>query len=68
MSVKSVQFTVARTGVCDSFVSGRQEVSGQPEPQECMSRVLSQTQNSFEKSLAKITLADLVGQILEKPH
>ena len=35
---------------------------------ECMSRVLSETQNSFEKSLAKITLADLVGQIREKPH
>src|SRR4029077_20343243 len=25
---------------------------------ECMSKVLSETQNSFEKSLAKITLAD----------
>ena len=35
---------------------------------ECMSRVLSETQNSFEKSLAKITLADLVGQIREKTH
>src|SRR5258707_14533627 len=35
---------------------------------ECMFRVLSETQNSFEKSLAKITLADLVGQIREKPH
>jgi Rrf2 family protein len=33
---------------------------------ECMSRVLSETQNSFEKSLAKITLADLVGQIQKK--
>jgi DNA-binding IscR family transcriptional regulator len=32
----------------------------------CLSRVLSQTQNSFEKSLAKITLADLVRQIREK--
>jgi multidrug efflux system membrane fusion protein len=29
-------------------------------------QVLSQTQNSFEKSLAKITLADLVRQIREK--
>ena len=35
---------------------------------ECMSGVLSQTQNSFEKSLATITLADLVGQIREKTH
>jgi len=32
----------------------------------CMSRVLSDTQNSFEKSLANITLADLVGEIREK--
>src|SRR6266850_5658227 len=35
---------------------------------ECMSEVLSQAQNSFERSLAKITLADLVGQIREKAH
>src|SRR6266404_5961746 len=35
---------------------------------ECMSGVLSQAQNSFERSLAKITLADLVGQIREKTH
>ena len=35
---------------------------------ECMSSVLSETQNSFEKSLAKMTLADLVGQIREKLH
>ena len=33
---------------------------------ECMSGVLSQAQNSFEGSLAKITLAHLVGQIREK--
>ena len=33
---------------------------------ECMSGVLSQAQNSFERSLAKITLAHLVGQIREK--
>ena len=33
---------------------------------ECMSGVLSQAQNNFERSLAKITLADLVGQIREK--
>jgi Rrf2 family protein len=33
---------------------------------ECMARVLSQVQDSFEKSLAKITLADLVMQIREK--
>jgi Rrf2 family protein len=33
---------------------------------ECMSGVLSQAQDSFERSLAKITLADLVGQIREK--
>ena len=35
---------------------------------ECMSEVLSQAQYSFERSLAKITLADLVGQIREKTH
>jgi Rrf2 family protein len=35
---------------------------------ECMSGVLSQTQDSFERSLAKITLAYLVGQIREKAH
>src|SRR3989441_12360006 len=33
---------------------------------ECMSELLWQAQNSFERSLAKITLADLVGQIREK--
>ena len=33
---------------------------------ECMSELLSQAQNSFERSLAKITLADLVGQIRRK--
>src|ERR1700681_2081258 len=35
---------------------------------ECMSGVLSRTQDSFEKSLAKITVADLVSQIREKMH
>jgi len=35
---------------------------------ECMSELLSQAQNSFERSLAKITLADLVGQIRQKTH
>jgi Rrf2 family protein len=35
---------------------------------ECMSGVLSQAQDSFERSLAKITLANLVGQIREKAH
>ena len=35
---------------------------------ECMSGVLSQAQYSFERSLAKITLAELVGQIREKPY
>jgi Rrf2 family protein len=35
---------------------------------ECMSGLLSQAQNSFERSLAKITLAHLVGQIREKTH
>jgi Rrf2 family protein len=35
---------------------------------ECMSGLLSRAQNSFEKSLAKLTLADLVGQIREKAH
>jgi len=33
---------------------------------ECMSGVLSQAQDSFERSLAKITVADLVSQIREK--
>ena len=33
---------------------------------ECMSGLLSQAQNSFERSLAKITLAHLIGQIREK--
>jgi|SRR5262245_25608638 len=33
---------------------------------ECMSEVLSQVQYSFERSLAKVTLANLVGQIREK--
>jgi len=35
---------------------------------EGMSWVLSETQRSFERSLAKITLADLVGQIQKKTH
>jgi Rrf2 family protein len=35
---------------------------------ECMSGLLSQAQFSFESSLAKITLADLVGQIRRKTH
>ena len=35
---------------------------------ECMSGLLSQAQNSFERSLAKISLADLVGQIRQKTH
>src|SRR5580704_12831015 len=35
---------------------------------ECMSGVLSQAQDSFERSLAKISLAHLVGQIREKAH
>jgi hypothetical protein len=35
---------------------------------ECMSGVLSQAQRSFERSVAKITLADLVVQIREKTH
>ncbi|MGA8230504.1 MAG: Rrf2 family transcriptional regulator [Candidatus Acidiferrales bacterium] len=35
---------------------------------ECMSGLLSQAQNSFERSLAKMTLADLVGQIRGKTH
>jgi Rrf2 family protein len=33
---------------------------------ECMSGVLSQAQYSFERSLAKITLAHLIGRIREK--
>src|SRR3984893_10009588 len=33
---------------------------------ECMSGGLSRTQDSFEKSLAKITVADLVSQIQKK--
>src|SRR6266513_646724 len=35
---------------------------------ECMSELLSQAQNSFESSLAKITLANLVGQIRHKTN
>ena len=35
---------------------------------ECMSGLLSQAQVGFEKSLAKITLAHLIGQIREKTH
>ena len=35
---------------------------------ECMSGLLSEAQSSFERSLAKITLADLVGQIRHKTH
>jgi Rrf2 family protein len=35
---------------------------------ECMSEVLSRAQGSFERSLAKITLADLVKQIRQKKH
>src|SRR3981189_2142227 len=35
---------------------------------ECMWGVLSQAQDSFERSLAKITVADLVSQIREKTH
>src|SRR5215470_10720282 len=33
---------------------------------ECMSEVLSQAQYSFERSLAKMTLASLVGRLREK--
>ena len=33
---------------------------------ECMSEVLAQVQYSFERSLAKMTLASLVGQIQQK--
>jgi len=35
---------------------------------ECMAGVFSQAQYSFERSLAKITVADLVGQMREKTH
>src|SRR6266436_2866722 len=35
---------------------------------ECMSGVLSQAQYSFERSLAKISLSDLVDQIRAKPR
>ena len=35
---------------------------------ECMSGLLAQAQNSFERSLAKITLAHLVGKIRRKAH
>ena len=35
---------------------------------ECMSEVLSQAQYSFERSLAKMTLANLVVQIRQKTH
>ncbi len=33
---------------------------------ECMSEVLSQAQHSFERSLAKVTVAHLVAQIRER--
>ena len=33
---------------------------------ECVADLLSQAQNSFERSLSKMTLAHLVGQIREK--
>jgi Rrf2 family protein len=33
---------------------------------ECMSGILSQAQKGFERSLARITLADLVGKIRQK--
>jgi Rrf2 family protein len=35
---------------------------------ECMSGLLSQAQNSLERSLAKTTLADLVGEIRGKAN
>ena len=35
---------------------------------ECMAGVLSQAQYSFERSLAKITLASLIGKIRERTH
>src|SRR5262245_900723 len=35
---------------------------------ECMSGLLSQAQNSFERSLARITLAHLIGQIRQNTH
>jgi Rrf2 family protein len=35
---------------------------------ECMAGVLSEAQDSFERSLAKITVADLVSQIREKTN
>jgi Rrf2 family protein len=35
---------------------------------ECMSGLLAQAQNSFERALAKITVAHLVGQIRLKTH
>jgi Rrf2 family protein len=35
---------------------------------ECMSALLSEAQNGFERSLAKVTLAHLVGKIREKTH
>jgi Rrf2 family protein len=35
---------------------------------QCMGAVLAQTQKSFEGSLGKITLADLIGQVRAKGH
>jgi Rrf2 family protein len=35
---------------------------------ECISGLLFHAQNSFERSLAKMTLAHLIGQIREKTH
>jgi hypothetical protein len=53
-------------GLESSFVKNLENV--QAMSATCMSWVLSQTQGSFERSLAKITLADLVGQIRKKTH
>ena len=35
---------------------------------ECMAGILSQAQDSFERALAKITVADLVSKIRERAH
>ena len=47
-------------------VEARCPVSSSVKP--CLSGVLSQAQDSFEKSLAKITVADLVRDIRQKKH
>jgi hypothetical protein len=50
-------------GVRDRFLRRRAQVSVSRGLKPCLSDLLSQAQDSFEKSLAKTTLADLVSEI-----